>query len=468
MTPRPRLRFAPSPTGYLHIGGARTALFNWLYARRNKGVFILRIEDTDQERSTEESVNAILDGLRWLGIDWDEGPIFQMDRLEIYREHAEKLIAQGHAYRCYCSAELIKERRAFFESQKRMYKYEGTCRNLVNPPRDKPHVVRFKMPEGEGSVAFVDKVLGPISKPLSDLDDWVMLRADGIPLYNFGAVIDDHTMDVTLVGRGQEHINSTFLQVLLYQAFGWNVPELAHFPLILGPDREKLSKRRHPEADVMVHARNGILPEALLNFIVRLGWSHGDDEVISREQMIEWFDFDQVGKTSGVWNPDKLLWLNQQYLKMLDPAVIAERLAPFLEAKGLSVKSDPRVPRVVLLLRERAQTLVEMADKAAYFFSRGVAIDPKAAAKHLTAETKPLLEKARRSLESLPSWTTEEIDAAIKTTAESLGVGMGKVAQPVRVSVTGGTASPGIGETLELVGRDETLRRIDAALGRIG
>src|SRR5215211_5130472 len=250
----PRVRFAPSPTGYLHIGGARTALFNWLFARRHGGTFVLRVEDTDRERSTSESMNAILDGLRWLGIDWDEGPYFQSDRLHLYRPFAEQLISEKKAYRCWCTKEDLEELRKIFERQKRPYKYEGTCRNRTEPPPGRTRfVVRFCMPEGEGTVAFTDKVLGRISKQRSDLDDWVMLRGDGIPLYNFGCVIVDHTMAITLVGRGQEHINSTFPQLMLYDALGWRPPEFAHFPLILGPDREKLSKRRHPEADVMLH-----------------------------------------------------------------------------------------------------------------------------------------------------------------------------------------------------------------------
>jgi len=458
-----RLRFAPSPTGYLHIGGARTALFNWLYARRQGGVFILRIEDTDRERSTEVSVQAILDGMRWLGLDWDEGPFFQTQRLAEYRQWAEKLIEQGLAYRCYCSKELLDERRQIFERQKKTYKYEETCRELKDAPADKPHVVRFKMPHRQGSIVFTDRVIGKISKEYSDLDDFVMLRGDGIPLYNFGAVIDDHQMRVTLVGRGQEHVNSTFPQLALYDALCWSPPEFAHFPLILGPDREKLSKRLHPEADVMLHARNGILPEALLNFIVRLGWSHGNDEVIQLNQMIEWFDFDHVGTTSGVWNPDKLLWLNQQYLKTLDPKLIAARLLPFLEANGLKVAADSRLERVVLALRARSKTLKEMADASAYFFSQGVALDEKAAAKHLTPESAKYLQEAHAQLTSLSAWTAAQIDAIIKSVSEKYAVGMGAVAQPIRVAVTGGTVSPGIGETLELIGREESLRRLQTA-----
>jgi len=466
-----RVRFAPSPTGYLHIGGARTALFNWLEARREHGRFVLRVEDTDRERSTVESVKAILDGLRWLGLDWDEGPevggpyapYFQTERLATYRAAADKLIAEKKAYLCYCTKEELEERRKVFERQKRPYKYEGTCRDRTEPVPGRTSVVRFRMPEADETLTYEDRVIGKISKQTSDLDDFVMLRADGIPLYNFGAVVDDHAMDITLTIRGQEHINSTFPQILVYRALGWEPPAFAHLPLILGPDREKLSKRRHPEADVMLHKRNGILPEALLNFIVRLGWSHGNDEIISREQMIEWFGFDHVGSTSGVWNPEKLLWLNQHYLKTLPEADVAQRLVPFLAERGVNAAGDPRLPRVVVALRERSKTLVEMAELARPFFVRPE-MDPKAAAKHLDDPGKTMLRKAREALAAVTPWAASGIEPVLKALSESERVGMGKVAQPIRVAVTGSTVSPPIGETLELLGKDETLGRIDAAL----
>jgi glutamyl-tRNA synthetase len=323
------------------------------------------------------------------------------------------------------------------------------------------------MPDGDGTVAFEDRVLGRIAKTYSDLDDSVILRSDGIPLYNFGCVVDDHEMAITLVGRGQEHVNSTFPQLMLYQALGWQPPEFAHFPLILGPDREKLSKRRHPEADVMRHKANGILPEALLNFVVRLGWSHGNDEVISREQLVQWFDFADVGSTSGVWNPDKLQWLNQQYFKQLPAHDVAGRLAPHLEARGLSASAEQR-ERLVLAFRERAWTLEEMAAMSARYLARGgVALDDKAAAKHLTADARPLLLQVRQEAAGLADWRAAPLDDVVKAVASRAGVGMGKVAQPVRVAVTGNTVSPGIGETLELIGREESLARLDAALARI-
>jgi glutamyl-tRNA synthetase len=471
MASPPRVRFAPSPTGYLHIGGARTALFNWLYARRHHGVFVLRVEDTDKERSTAESVQAILDGLRWLGFDWDEGPgvggpvgpYFQTERLALYRQQADALIVSGHAYRCYCTKEELDERRAVFEKQKRPYKYEGTCRNRTDVPAGGTAVVRFRMPDAEETLSYSDEVIGRISKQTSDLDDFVMLRGDGVPLYNFGCVVDDHAMGITLVVRGQEHINSTFPQLMLYRALGWTPPAMAHLPLILGPDREKLSKRRHPEADVMLHRSNGILSEALVNFIVRLGWSHGNDEVLSREQMVQWFGFDHVGSTSGVWNPEKLLWLNQHYLKTLAPKDVAERLLPFLMRVGVEAAGDARLERVVLALRERSKTLVEMADLARPFFVR-VPVEPKAGAKHLDHAGRRALGLAREALHAVTPWTALGVDAALKAVAEAAGLGMGKVAQPVRVAVMGMPISPPIGETLELLGKVETLERIDGVL----
>lgn len=469
----PRVRFAPSPTGYLHIGGARTALFNWLHARHLGGTFVLRMEDTDQKRSTQASEQAILDALGWLGIDWDEGPgvggafgpYFQMQRLDTYKTWSDWLVEKGLAYRCTCTQAELEARRKVAEAEKRVYRYEGTCRDRTDA-KDLPSVVRFKTPHAEGGVSFEDEVLGKISKEYSDFDDFVLLRADGIPLYNFGCVVDDHLMEISLVGRGQEHVNSTFLQLMLYDAFGWSRPRFAHFPLILGQDREKLSKRLHPEADVMEHKRNGILPEALLNFVVRLGWSHGDDEVISKEQMIQWFGFDHVGSTSGVWNPDKLLWVNAQWMKSLPVEDVAARWVPFLEELGFAAKDDPRLPAIVTVLRERNQTLRGMAEMARYFFSRGVTLDEKAAAKHLNDAGRALLRTVRERLEGLADFSTQAIDALVKEVSEQAGVGMGKVAQPMRVAVTGGTASPGIGETLSLVGKAEVLRRLDEALAR--
>jgi glutamyl-tRNA synthetase len=472
---QPRVRFAPSPTGYLHIGGARTALFNWLYARRNGGSFILRIEDTDQERSTPESVRAILDGLKWLGLDWDEGPevgggfgpYFQTERLGSYKKYSDALIAEGKAYRCYCTKEELEERRAKFKeaNPKSEWKYDGLCRERKDQP-EKPAVVRFKMPQTDGALAFDDHVLGKISKTFSDLDDFVMSRADGIPLYNFGCVVDDHEMQITLVGRGQEHVNSTFPQLALYAALGWAPPSFAHFPLILGPDREKLSKRKHPEADVMLHRRNGILPEALLNFVIRLGWSHGNDENITVKQMKEWFDFKSVGKSSGVWNPEKLMALNQHYLKTLPPEVVAMRAAGFLDAEEHTTLGwgDVRLLKLVAAFAGRSKTLAELAKKAAPYFKTGVKVDAEAKAKVLNAEGVSALAKASEMLNGLSEWNAAAIEAGLKKLAETTALALGKLAQPIRVAATGGTTSPPIGETLELLGRDEALARIAQSL----
>jgi glutamyl-tRNA synthetase len=481
---KPRVRFAPSPTGYLHIGGARTALFNWLYARHHGGTFVLRIEDTDQARSTPESLQAILDGLTWLGIDWDEGPgkdgpygpYFQMKKLARYREVAEHLIAEGKAYRDYTTEEeTAAQRRAFAAAKgltekddlrKAGFKYTSPYRD-TNERLDKPYVVRLRMqPVGE-RVGFDDLVGGRHEKPDEDLDDFVLLRSDGIPLYNFGCVVDDHDMHITLVVRGQEHINSTFPQLMIYRALGWTPPAFAHIPLILGQDKEKLSKRRHPEADVMAHQKNGILPHALINFIARLGWSHGNDEIFTRQQLIELFDFSGVGKANGVWNPEKLLAINQHWIKVGDPSELARAVLPYLREAGVpEAQVDDKLVRAVRAFQPRAKTLVEMAQAIKPYFLRGVTIDGAAAAKHLDAAGKEMLRRARALLAATEEWTATKLDPIVDRLAFETGAKKGAVAQPIRVAVTGGTSSPGIGETLELLGRAETLHRIDAALGR--
>lgn len=483
-----RVRFAPSPTGYLHIGGARTALFNYLHARRHQGTFVLRIEDTDRERSTEASLQAILDGLRWLGIDWDEGPgkggafgpYTQMEKLPRYRALAEGLIAEGKAYRDFATEDEVDAARRTFaaargipadaplaELRKAGFKWRSPWRDRspADAGKSEGAVVRFKLPERQGQLAFDDLVLGHIEKPLDDLDDFVLLRSDGVPVYNFGCVVDDHDMEISLVGRGQEHVNSTFPQLLLYEAFGWASPRFAHFPLILGPDREKLSKRRHPEADVMLHKQVGVLPEALVNFIARLGWSHGNDEILDRSELVSYFGFDHVGKTSGVWNPAKLTWLNEQWLKRLPPAELAARLVPFLAAAGVEVSpDDPRIVKVIEGFRARAKSLVEMAQAAKPYFSRGVSIDAAAAAKHLGAEGRAVLARAQGYLEAIEAWDAASIEAVVDRVAQDASVKKGAVAQPLRVATTGGTVSPGIGETLVILGRDEALARIASAL----
>ncbi len=483
---KPRVRFAPSPTGYLHIGGARTALFNWLYARRTGGVFVLRIEDTDQERSTPESVEAILNGLKWLGIDWDEGPgvggpfppYTQMEKISRYTVIAEQLIAEGKAYRDYSTEdELNAARKAFAESKglkegddfrKAGFKYRSPWRNaLADQKKGEPGVVRFKMPEREGKFGFDDLVLGRIEKPFDDFDDFVLLRKDGVPLYNFSCVIDDHDMQISHVARGQEHINSTFPQLLIYEALGWQTPAFAHIPLIMGPDREKLSKRKHPEADVMLHRKNGILPNALLNFIARLGWGHGNDELFSVAQLKELFDFTGVGKTNGVWNPEKLSSINAHWIKTSEPRAIAEAVLPFLREAGVAGATvDAKLEKAVMGFRERSKSLVEMAAKVKPYYTSGVKLEADAAAKHLTADGKAMLGKVRDILKGIgpAEWKAPALDPVVKTVADATGAKMGAIAQPLRVAITGGTVSPGIGDTLELLGRDEAMRRIESAL----
>ncbi|MDP2272242.1 MAG: glutamate--tRNA ligase [Archangium sp.] len=480
---KPRLRFAPSPTGYLHIGGARTALWNWLFARRMGGTFVLRIEDTDQERSTPESLQAILDGLKWLGIDWDEGPgkdgpfppYFQMKKLARYHEVADLLIAQGKAYRDYTTEEESTQMRKDFAASKGLgekddlrkagFKYSSPWRDKTEK-LDKPHVVRFRMqPKGE-KIGFEDLIHGRLEKPDDDLDDFVLLRTDRIPLYNFGCVIDDFDMQISHVGRGQEHINSTYSQIAVYQALGWTPPVFAHFPLIMGANNEKLSKRKHPEADVMAHKRAGILPHALLNFVVRLGWSHGDDELFTLEKLIELFDLAHVGKTNGVWNPEKLLSVNQHWIKNGDPKELAGRLLPYLQEAGVTnAAADDRLITAVKAFSTRAKTLVEMAQSIKPYYAHGVTLDAAAAAKHLDATGKEMLKVTRAKLLALPEWQAAVIDPIVDVIAAETGAKKGAIAQPLRVAVTGGTTSPGIGDTLALLGREETMHRIDAVLG---
>jgi glutamyl-tRNA synthetase len=454
-----RVRFAPSPTGYLHIGGARTALFNWLWARQKKGRFVLRIEDTDQSRSTQESEQAIIDGMKWLGLDWDEGPIiggphapyFQMQRLATYDKHAEALIAKGKAYRCNCTKEELDRLREQAAREKRGFKYPGTCRNK-NLPRGTPgSVVRFRMPD-EGATTFGDLVKGEITTQHKELQDEVILRADGVPLYNFGAVVDDVEMEITLVARGDDHVVNTPRQILMYQALQYPVPQFAHLPMILGADKQRLSKR-HGAVSVLQYRDDGYLPGALVNYLARLGWSHGDQEIFTIAELIEKFGWEQVGANAGVFNPQKLEWLNQQWIKMTTAEEIARQT-------GVS-------PRFAALMQERARNLNEIRDAwRAYMTAELPVYDEKAVAKHLTNDAKPLLQEARTLIERRFDDGPEAVEHAFRAFAEQRGLALGKVAQPVRVAVTGTTVSPPLFETIALLGKQRTLRRIDAALER--
>jgi len=452
-----RVRFAPSPTGYLHIGGARTALFNWLWARKNKGVFVLRVEDTDQSRSTQESEQAIIEGMKWLGLDWDEGPIvegphapyFQMQRLETYDEHAEALIAKGKAYRCNCTKEELDRLRELAAREKRGFKYPGTCRDK-NLPRGTPgSVVRFRMPD-DGATTFTDLVKGEITTQHKELQDEVILRADGVPLYNFGAVVDDIEMEISMVARGDDHVVNTPRQILMYQALRYPVPQFAHLPMILGPDKQRLSKR-HGAVNVLQYRDDGYLPGALVNYLARLGWSHGDQEIFTIPELIEKFGWAHVGANAGVFNPQKLEWLNQQWIKMTP----AEEIA----------KQTGVAPQFAALMQERARNLNEIRDAwRAYMTAELPAYDDKAVGKQLTRETRPLLLEARSVIERTFPEGPQAMEHAFRALAEQRGLGLGKLAQPVRVAVTGTTVSPPLFETIALLGKERTLRRIDAAL----
>ncbi|WP_243373925.1 glutamate--tRNA ligase [Geotalea sp. SG265] len=457
-----RLRFAPSPTGYLHVGGARTALFNWLLARKQKGTFILRIEDTDVVRSTQESVDAILQGMEWLGLDWDEGPFYQSDRFTVYKEFVQKLLDSGKAYKCYCSAEELEAKREAALKEGRKPKYDGTCRNLsAGAADDRPYVVRFRAPQ-EGVTAFDDLIKGRISFNNDELDDLIIQRSDGTPTYNFVVVIDDATMGITTVIRGDDHVNNTPRQILLYEALGYSVPAFAHVPMILGADKTRLSKR-HGATSVMAYRDMGFLPEALVNYLVRLGWSHGDEEIFSKEDLIEKFNIEQVGRSAGVFNPDKLLWLNAHYIKTGDAVRLSELLKPFMAEKGIDAGTGPDLVQVVKTLQERARTLVEMAEGAVFYYQRDFAYEEKAVDKFLTADTPSLYRLLIEKLSSLASFDHDGIESIFKGICEEKGLKLGQVAQPARIALCGGTAAPGIYEVMAVLGKEETCLRLERA-----
>ena len=463
-----RTRFAPSPTGYLHIGGARTALYCWLAARRQGGEFILRIEDTDRERSTDAAVQAILDGMNWLGLAHDEGPYYQTLRMDRYRAVAEDLLKAGKAYYAYESKEEIEAMRAAAMARGDKPRYDGRARDLNLPYRDDPNrVLRFRNPTA-GSVVFDDRVKGRIEWSNAELDDLVLIRSDGFPTYNFAVVVDDVDMRISDVIRGDDHVNNTPRQVNVYHALGASVPRFAHLPMILGPDGQKLSKR-HGAVSVMQYRDDGFLPHALLNYLVRLGWSHGDQEIFSIAEMVELFDIADVNKSASRFDVEKLKWLNQQYLKSDDPQAVADQLRWHMDAQGIDVRSGPALADVVVALRDRAHTLVEMASKARVWYEPLHEYDAAAIAKHLgSATARPALEAVHAELDALGEWHVAAIHAAIERAATAIGEGMGKVAQPLRVAITGTQVSPSIDQTVYLAGRDEALRRIDAALARTG
>lgn len=456
-----RTRFAPSPTGYLHVGGARTALFSWLYARRHGGSFVLRIEDTDLERSTEAAVNAILEGMTWLGLEYEEGPFYQTDRFDRYNEVIDELLASGHAYRCNCSKERLDGLRAEAEKSGGVRGYDGHCRDKF-VSADEPHVVRFRNPE-TGVVAFDDQVHGKVVVHNSELDDLIIRRTDGAPTYNLTVVVDDHDMGITHVIRGDDHKRNASRQINIFKALDWDIPRYAHVALIMGDDGAKLSKR-HGAVSVMQYKEDGFLPEALLNYLVRLGWSHGDQEIFSVDELIQLFDIEDVNKAASTFNTDKLLWLNQHYIKAGDPAHLAHLLSYHMGRLGIDPSQGPDLVEVVKAQQERAHTLVEMAEISAFFYRDFDDFDADAAKKHLRPVAREPLERMRVALETQTDWSPEALHQLVLDVSAALDLKMGKVAQPLRVAVVGRAASPGIDVTLSLVGQAACLRRIDRAL----
>jgi glutamyl-tRNA synthetase len=456
-----KTRFAPSPTGYLHIGGARTALFSWLYARRHGGQFVLRIEDTDLERSTADSVNVILEGMTWLGLEYDEGPFFQTHRFDRYEEVIQQMLAKGLAYRCSCSKERLEALREEQMANKQKPRYDGRCRGEHVDPNE-PHVIRFRNPV-EGAVVVDDQVRGKVVFANSELDDLIIKRTDGSPTYNFVVVVDDMDMGITHVIRGDDHLNNTPRQINILRALGVEPPTYAHLPMILGEDGQKLSKR-HGAASVTDYREEGYLPQALLNYLARLGWSHGDQEIFTLDELIQLFEISEINNSASALNMSKLQWLNQHYMKTLDPAHVAHHLRYQLGKLGIDPSSGPDPVAVVQAYAERAKTLAEMAAQSAWLYRDFDEYEADAAKKHLRPVALEPLLKVREVLAQLPAWEPEALHAAVEQAAAALELKMGKLAQPLRVAVVGAAASPGIDVTLQLLGREACLHRIDRAV----
>jgi len=457
-----RTRFAPSPTGVLHLGSVRTALFCWLYARHYGGQFVLRIEDTDRERSTKENVEAILDGMDWLGMDADEGPFHQTHRFERYREVTDQWLAEGKAYHCYCSKKELAELRERQMNAGERVRYDGRCRDRVEPRDGVDPVVRFKNPL-DGEVVVNDHVRGRVVFENAQLDDLIIARSDGTPTYNFTVIVDDSDMGITHVIRGDDHLNNTPRQMNMIAALGAEVPVYAHLPMILGQDGAKLSKR-HGAVDIREYRELGYLPEAMLNYLVRLGWSHGDQEIFSIEEMAELFDIANINQSASAFNPEKLLWINQQHIISASAERLADALVPYMKSAGLNAENGPPLSDLADGFRERAETLVQMVESSRYCYEDFEEIDAKAAKKNLRPVIQEALQAARDGLAELPDWSKEAITEMIENTAASFDINMGKLGQPIRVSVTGGSVSPPIDVTLYLVGRMRTIERLDNAL----
>jgi glutamyl-tRNA synthetase len=463
-----RVRFAPSPTGFLHIGGVRTALFNWLFARQQQGVFILRIEDTDQSRSTDESIEAILEGMKWVGLDWDEGPFRQTERMELYRNHAMALLDAGQAYWCVCKADELDARRKEAEAKGQSPRYDGRCRHLALTRPTEDAALRFKAPQ-QGQTVVDDLIKGTVVFDNQVLDDLIILRSNGYPTYNFSVVVDDALMGITHVIRGDDHLTNTPRQVPIFEALGFPVPLFGHLPMILGSDKSRLSKR-HGATSIMAYKEMGYLPQAMVNYLVRLGWSHGDQEIFTRHELIDKFAWKNVQTSPAVFNPEKLLWINAEYIKASPPDAVAEALLPLLQAAGLGEQvkavSVSWLAELVVLVKERAKTLVEMVDWVRPYFGQAVTLEEEAAKKFLTPAIAPVLEKLLARFESSITFSKQEWERIFKALVESEGLKMGQLAQPVRVALTGRTASPGLFEVMEVLGRDRTLFRLREAVKR--
>ncbi|KWT92714.1 glutamate--tRNA ligase [Candidatus Magnetominusculus xianensis] len=454
-----RVRFAPSPTGYLHIGGARTALFNYLFARHHNGKFILRIEDTDRSRSTDEYIEAIIDGMKWLNLDHDEGPFRQTDRTELYRQYVTRLLKEDRAYYCYCSAEELESKRKLAAAAGKPPRYDGTCRDLKNPIAEIKPTVRFKMPL-YGSTLVDDLIKGKIVYENTVFDDFIIMRSDDTPTYNFVVVVDDIEMGITHIIRGDDHLNNTPKQIHIYEAFGKTPPKFAHLPMILGSDKARLSKR-HGATSVQAYREMGYLPEALLNYLVRLGWSHADQEIFSKAELIEKFSLEHVGSSAAVFNPEKLLWMNSEYIKAKPPDELIPLLT--LDTTGLD---KAWLARAIATLQERSRTIIELANSLQYYIEETVVIDEKAGKKFLTSETKPYIMALIERLSAISDsgFTAKEIESVFTGLMTEYNIQLGKIAQPTRVALTGNTVSPGIFEVIELVGKERTIKRLQKAL----
>jgi glutamyl-tRNA synthetase len=457
-------RFPPSPTGFLHIGGARTALFNWLLARQHNGTFVLRIEDTDRARSTQEMTDAILEGMTWLGMDWDEGPYFQSERTDIYNRYVDQLLETGHAYYCQCTPEEVEAMREKARKEGRKPKYDGTCRERGLGPGP-GRVVRFKAPL-TGKTVYDDLIKGPVAVDNQELDDFIIRRADGSPIYHMSVVVDDALMKVTHIIRGDDHESNTPKQVLLYKALGFTVPQFGHVPMILGPDKKKLSKR-HGATSVMLYKDMGYLPEAMINYLARLGWSHGDQEIFSRDELIRYFSTDHLGKSASVFDMDKLNWLNAHYIKEADPERLASILAWHFERMGHSGLDTNYLKAIVPLYQPRAKTMQEMADQALFFIldSEAIGYDPKAIDKFLQPKDREHLDLLKARFAALDTFDLQSLEGVAAAYLEEQEIKFKAIAQPIRVALTGRTVSPGLFETMEVLGREETLARIKRAIG---